>query len=60
MHRPSLPTAVSLAVLALSVFVLVTACGAAKDAARSSPTQNPPWPTSTAWHGTARPAALSR
>ncbi|MCZ4121089.1 hypothetical protein [Streptomyces sp. H39-S7] len=53
MHRPSLPTAVSLAVLALSVFVLVTACGATKDAARPSPTQDLPGHASTARPGTA-------
>ncbi|MEU3462489.1 hypothetical protein ABZ721_21445 [Streptomyces sp. NPDC006733] len=53
MHRPSLPTAVSLAVLALSVFVLVTACGTTKDAARPSPTQNLPGHASTPRPGAA-------
>lgn len=53
MHRPSLPTAVSLAVLALAVFVLVTACGGSKDAARPSPPQDPSGHASTARPGSA-------
>ncbi|MDJ0344845.1 hypothetical protein QMK19_20040 [Streptomyces sp. H10-C2] len=52
MRRPSLPTTVSLAVLALSVFVLVTACGASKDAARPSPTQSTAGPATTPWPAT--------